>query len=198
LPYIDLSFNFKYLGTELALSEPLSSSDTMPSEADQPTDSSSQEKTSVTEQPIRRIRPVVQIPISIEPFNEFEANDALLYACFPHLFLLGKGLLQKGSVPTKAVRHMMFQFSGRCAASLRLVFCLFNQMQRHAVSIAVSAKVKTNPDSFTEFAKWVADPTFLEQLRKAQKNPTSKDAKELLQLIRPHILLFFFNSSIIA
>ena len=143
-----------------------------------------------SEEPIPAKRAVLQIPISSDPFNEFEANDMLLYACFPHLFLLGKGLLQKGSVPTKAIRHMMFQFHGRFASNLRLIFCLFNQLQRHAVCRAVAAKVKTNPASFTEFAKWVADPTFVEQLRRAQKNPTSRDAKELVKLIRPHISIY--------
>lgn len=143
-----------------------------------------------SEEPIPAKRAVLQIPISSDPFNEFEANDMLLYACLPHIFLLGKGLLQKGSVPTKAIRHMMFQFHGRFASNLCLIFCFFNQLQRHAVCRAVAAKVKTNPASFTEFAKWVADPTFVEQLRRAQKNPTSRDAKELVKLIRPHISIY--------
>ena len=179
--------HLQFLGAEI--NEPSLSSDSTPSESQNSAFHSGNETTE-TQLPSIRIRPVVQVPISTEPFNEFEANDELLYACFPHLFLLGKGLLQKGSVPTKAIRHMMFQFPGLIAANLRLIFCLFNQLQRHAVSRSVAAKVKTNPDSFTEFAKWVADPSFLEQLRKAQKNPKSKEAQELLKLIRPHISVY--------
>lgn len=35
----------------------------------------------------------LEIAIEKELFNEFENNGTLFYASFPHLFLLGKGLL---------------------------------------------------------------------------------------------------------
>lgn len=132
---------------------------------------------------------LIKVRGSSDPINEFEANDLLLYKAFADYFTLGRGLLQTGSVPKKAVRHMMFQFTGRFSSCSRLVFCLFNQLQRHAVSRSVAARVKSNPDSFDEFANWVSDPLFISQLHSAQKNPTTKDAKELLAKIRRHIVL---------
>jgi hypothetical protein len=81
-------------------------------------------------------------------FNEFESNDMLLYASFPFLFLLGRGLEKSGSVKEKRIRHIMFQFSGRFADCERLIFLLFDQFQRHAATQVIAARVKCNPVSF--------------------------------------------------
>lgn len=76
----------------------------------------------------------INIPAENKPFNEFEANDTLLYATFPFLYLFGRGLASKGSVPRNAIRNMMLQFHARFPTYSRLIFCLFDQMQRHAAS----------------------------------------------------------------
>ena len=98
-------------------------------------------------------KPFISIPIEKEPFNEFENNPGLFYASFPHLFLLGKGLLQQGSLSRPAVRNLLTDCrSSRC---LRLIFLLFDQMKRHAAAQTVAARIKTNPDSIKEFSKWI-------------------------------------------
>ncbi|EFX67267.1 hypothetical protein DAPPUDRAFT_331243 [Daphnia pulex] len=39
---------------------------------------------------------VIEVVRSKEPFNEFLQNDVLMYKAFPHLFVLGKGLITHG------------------------------------------------------------------------------------------------------
>lgn len=68
----------------------------------------------------------------------------------------------------------MLQFHARFAACTRLIFCLFDQMQRHAASRSIAARVKNNKESFVQFANWVADPNFLQDLKEAAKNGKSK------------------------
>ena len=96
-----------------------------------------------------------------EPYNEFSENDRLLYSCFPFLFLFGRGILQSGSVPVSAVRHLIHQFHGRFSKCLRLTFCLFDQLQRHAASRAIAARIKSNQFSFSKFSEWINDPDFI-------------------------------------
>ena len=111
----------------------------------------------------------------------------LFYSTFPFLFLLGCGLESHGSVPVDRVRHMMFQFSGRFPICVRLIFLLFDQLQRHAASRVIASRVKCNPTSFDEFAKWVNDPAFAVQLEEASKNPTAESSILLLKKINVHI-----------
>ena len=97
-------------------------------------------------------KPFISIPIEKEQFNEFENNPDLFYASFPHFFLLGKGLLQQGSLSRPAVRHLLFQYDCRSSRCLCLIFLLFDQMKRHTAAQTVAAP-QTNPDSITEFSK---------------------------------------------
>jgi Helitron helicase-like domain at N-terminus len=135
-------------------------------------------------------KPFMSVEIDKEPFNEFENNPALFYASFPHLFLLGKGLLQRGSLPQLAVRHLFLQYNCRSSQCLRLLFLLFDQLKRHAAAQTVAARVKTNPDSMSAFAKWISDKSFLPQLKMARKHPEAAESKEMLALITKHISLF--------
>jgi hypothetical protein len=111
----------------------------------------------------------------------------LLYASFPFLFLLGRGLEKSGSVKEKRIRHMMFQFSGRFADCERLIFLLFDQFQRHAATRVIAARVKCNPVSFETFAQWMSDPNFLTELEEAARNPKAKSSIKLLEKLSPHI-----------
>ena len=132
-------------------------------------------------------REQITVDRSANPYNEFSENEHLLYAAFPFLFLLGRGLLQTGSVPTSSVRHMFFQFHGRFSACQRLIFSLFDQLQRHAVNRSVAARIKTSPDSFAQFANWVTDPEFLPRLSEASSNPERPESVSLLKQLLPHI-----------
>lgn len=126
-------------------------------------------------------------PKSTDPFNEYEENALLFYSAFPHVFLLGKGLKQQGSLPKAAVRHLLLQYDGTAANCLRLVFLLFNQKQRHAAAQAIAAAVKMQPSAFKQFGQWVSDETFVDQLRTAQKDPASIQSKKLVGEVMKHL-----------
>jgi hypothetical protein len=127
--------------------------------------------------------PLIQIPVGKDPFNEFENNPALFYASFPHLFLLGRGLLQQGSISKQAMRHLLLQYDCRSSQCLRLIFLLFDQMKRHAAAQTVAARVKTNPDSLSQFANWICNKSFVNQLKTAREHLEDQTFKKLLALI---------------
>ena len=129
----------------------------------------------------------ITVTRSSEPYNEFSENDRLLYSCFPFLFLLGRGLLQTGSVPVICVRHMLFQFHGRFSACHRFIFCLFDQFQRHTAARTLAATIKSNDLSFSKFSEWVNDPEFTTRLSEASKNPFHPDSVSLLKELMPHV-----------
>ncbi|KAI9551024.1 hypothetical protein GHT06_005687 [Daphnia sinensis] len=121
------------------------------------------------------------------PICEFEGNDRLLYSAFPFLFLLGSGLRKPGSVAHRDCRHMLLQFTCNFATCHRFLFCLFDQLQRHAAARAVSARFKNNPESLEKLQAWVADPAFLQDLARAARNPQHKSARALVARVTPHI-----------
>ncbi|KAI9551001.1 hypothetical protein GHT06_005557 [Daphnia sinensis] len=121
------------------------------------------------------------------PMCEFEGNDRLLYSAFPFLFLLGSGLRKPGSVAHRDCRHMLLQLTCNFATCHRFLFCLFDQLQRHAAARAVSARFKNNPESLEKLQAWVADPTFLQDLARAARNPQHKSARALVARVTPHI-----------
>ncbi|KZS02069.1 Uncharacterized protein APZ42_001038, partial [Daphnia magna] len=122
-----------------------------------------------------------------QPMSEFEGNDRLLYSAFPFLFLLGSGLRKPGSVPHRDCRHMLLQFTCNFATCHRFLFCLFDQLQRHAATRAVTTRFKNNPESLEKLQAWVADPAFLKDLARAARNPQSKSARTLVARVTPHI-----------
>jgi hypothetical protein len=67
------------------------------------------------------------------------------------------------------------------------MFLLFDQLQRHEASRAVSVSARAHPEAFKEIAKWVASREFGEELERAQLAPESAQAKALLKRIQPHI-----------
>lgn len=121
------------------------------------------------------------------PFNEFEDNNLLFYTSFPFLFMLGNGLKKKGTLSTETIRHLMLQFTARFSNCERLIFLLFDQLQRHSAARVVASRVKCNQSSFDAFAKWVSDPTFSIELQEAAKNPAAESSLKLLQKLNKHI-----------
>ena len=122
------------------------------------------------------------------PFNEFINNDLLLYCSFPFLFHFGKRIQNCGTIDKKSARHMLLQFHGSFASCHQLIFLLFDQLQRHAASQVVASRVKCNPKSFESFVEIVNDPNFIQQLKTATKNPSSKESIDLLKKLSPHII----------
>ncbi len=111
----------------------------------------------------------------------------MLYSAFPHLFPLGKGLRKTGSVPQKDVQHILYQWHGKFAGCIRLVFLLFDQFQRHATARQVHATVKSNKSSLDAFSNLIAETGFRERLERAKNDPDAPESKALLSKLTPHI-----------
>jgi hypothetical protein len=120
-------------------------------------------------------------------YYEFEDNDLLLYKSFPFLFMLGQGLSTKGNLSTITIRHLMLQYTARFSTCKRLIFLLFDQLQRHSAARIVASRVKCNQKSFYAFAKWINDPTFVVELLEAAKNPAAESSLKHLDKINKHI-----------
>eukprot|EP00959_Pyramimonas_sp_CCMP1952_P021547 454262-Pyramimonas_sp.AAC.1 len=125
----------------------------------------------------------IQVPRTVTPLSEFQENDKLLYNCFWYEFLLQKGLQHAGGGPldVSTRRHLMLQFTNIFAENSDLMFLLANQTQRHAFCRGVNARVRSDPQSFEKFSRLVNDDLFKVRLEKATKNPSGKDAREILQ-----------------
>jgi len=115
------------------------------------------------------------------PVNEFTDNDEFFLHGFAHLFLLGEGLVTHGAVVDRDVRHWLLQHDGRFARSMPLVFALFNQLQRHAVCLHASLRVKGGNSS--KFVALANDADFRERLERAIANPKSADARAIVMTI---------------
>lgn len=63
-------------------------------------------------------------------------------------------------------------------------------MQRHNTAGNIASAVRNRPDSLETFKTWVNDATFLPALERATKHPQSKEAKELLAKVLPHVKTF--------
>ena len=129
----------------------------------------------------------VKISRETTPFNEFLENDRLLHSSFPFLFVFGRGVSTTGSLSREATRHMLLQFSSRFADCHRFIFLLFDQFQRHAASKVVASRAKCNPKSFEDFVNWLNEQDFVENLKKAAKNPAAPSSIALLKKLSPHI-----------
>lgn len=86
---------------------------------------------------------------------------------------------QEDLLTKNAIRHVMLQFHARFTACNRLIFCLFDQMQRQAASQSDAARVKNNKESLVHCATWVSDPDFFIDLKIAVKNPECKKSKQI-------------------
>jgi len=122
-----------------------------------------------------------------QPLDEYTHNAELLYGAFWYLFPLRAGLRRRGPVAVQDSRHMFTQFHNLFAQRHNFLFLMTNQVQRHAAARGVALRVKTDPWSFKAFAEIVADAdVYMEKLRRAQEDPTSKEARELLM----HVMRF--------
>ena len=82
---------------------------------------------------------------------------------------------------------MFTQFHNLFAQKHNFLFLMANQVQRHAAARGVALRVKTDPWSFKAFSDMVSDADeYMEKLRLAKEDPTSKEARELLK----HVMRF--------
>ena len=82
---------------------------------------------------------------------------------------------------------MLTQFHNTFARTPNFLFLLANQIQRHAAARGVAVLVKTDPASFQAFQEMMDNKdAYIEKLKTAKENPTSKEARELLK----HVMRF--------
>ena len=79
------------------------------------------------------------------PMYEFTDNSELLCLAFPYLFTLGRCYPYAGSLKQKYVQHLLLQYDQRFSQDHRLLFLLFNQLQRHKSSYGIHARIRSNP-----------------------------------------------------
>ena len=89
----------------------------------------------------------------------------------------------KGTLSKVVVRHMMLQHQVRYAQCVQLIFFLADQMQRHALLIAVAARVH-NP-CFTQWQQIVSAPDFVDKMERAVAKPDGPEAKEMTRRMLP-------------
>jgi len=119
------------------------------------------------------------------PLNEFEEMHELLCCAFPEVFMLGRSY-QRTSLPTtKQIRHLLLQFTAKAATSRELLFYLYDTKSRHSVISNFSSKVKQDPQAFQKFSKLVSDEVFLEKIKEAARDTSTKTAKEVLRTVLP-------------
>ena len=134
---------------------------------------------------LRKVLKIESKRVAAEPLNEFSENNKVIIDGFPYLFLLGRGLEDNGPLKQNFVEHRMCQFSNQMPNDERLIFTLFNQMQKHAAARSVSLKVRNNENAFREFGEKVCDPAFQDELKQYSENPETPEAKDFLASIMP-------------
>ncbi len=120
------------------------------------------------------------------PINEFTDNADLYYDAFPDVFPLRKGLPERcnGSLAIAFTRHLLLQASRQVAHDARLLYTMFNQLQRAAAARAASAVVSADTESSAAFIAMVNDSGFMDRMRRAIEDPTSPDAFQLVQQLQ--------------
>lgn len=132
----------------------------------------------------RATLPIPLLP-GCTPVNEYTENDLLLNGSYPTLFFLGAKLPMSGSVPKSLQQRILRQYDQRFSRNHQLLFLLFNQLQRHAVSRTVAARVKSDPKSVLAFHEMVAQPDFDLALTEALRQPKSAEAEKLIHRVLP-------------
>lgn len=118
--------------------------------------------------PRRPVRGTIRVEqTSNEPINEFANNRELLGGAFPTVFPLGFVSNRQGSLSKRESQHLLRQFTNVAAREQKLIFLLFNQLQRHEASRAVSARVNNQPQAAEDFERFATDPEFVRNVNEA-------------------------------
>ena len=86
-----------------------------------------------------------QVPEELKSLSTVESmviSQLIFLMAFPHLFTLGKCLPTKGTFSPKYVLHLLLQHDGRFSRDHRLLFRLFNQLQRHRSIAGINSRIK--------------------------------------------------------
>jgi hypothetical protein len=82
-------------------------------------------------------------------------------------------------MPLSHSSYLMRHSSGRFAACHNLVFCLFDQLQRHAACTQAAARVRGDAPSMQAFTSMVSEDGFAARLAAACADPSAQGSKNL-------------------
>lgn len=142
-----------------------------------------------TDKAINQDSPLFVTRHSNVAINEFNENQIIMYGAFPHLFPFGRGYGSTSLLNSHQTKHLLKQYSNRFSQDSRLLFTLFDQLQRHTTAQTVSMRVKNNPGSFDKFSELIQSTEFKSKVASAVKDPNTSDAKKIVNAIIPYINL---------
>ena len=115
--------------------------------------------------------------------NEFQSNPDILSGAFPWLFPYGltkTRLCGSGTVKPILVKTLMQFYDKRFSRETKLAFYLFNQKMRHETIHNVKLKINGSSYRANQFITKVNEEDFIDRLKNSVDDPTSDDAKNLL------------------
>ena len=129
------------------------------------------------------------IPIqrSNQLLNDYTENDQTLYESFPWLFIFGKGLPSSGPLSNHISRRLLLHFNKGFSHEAKLIFLLFNQLQRHSASRMCSAKMYSRKVGVRKFIDTINEPHFDADMAAAIRNPNNRRSKAFLNKLLPNI-----------
>jgi hypothetical protein len=123
------------------------------------------------------------IPRGTQLFTEFGKNNELLYGAFPWLFPFGTGIPSLGTLPPTLTRHFLSHYNDAFGRDHKLIFLLFNQMQRHAAITRTKAALYSDKKNVRNLINTLNAPTFDRDLADAIKDPISDHGKKFTRKI---------------
>ena len=122
---------------------------------------------------------------SDEPSNTYMSNAETLLQGFPWIFMFGKKVPNLGvSLSTVYSNHVLKQFTNIAAEDVQFQGFLYSEMRKRSNNQGVNYKLKGDLKSFQKLKDLVSDrEEFERELKEAIKNPSSTEAKKLVQTI---------------
>lgn len=122
-----------------------------------------------------------------DPLHEYIRGAQIMSTAFPHIFLTGKFYdKQIGRLTQEQMNHLLSQGDARAAQDRRLLGFLYDAKVRLEVVQGVKAHVNGNVNSLEVLGELLEKREHQESLRKAAKDPNSKESKRLFQKYIPH------------
>ena len=124
------------------------------------------------------------------PLDDYTQRNQLLYGAYPTTLPLGQGLGPgDGPLGVVARRFLLSHFSRRPACNQQLVVALHNTKFRSDCGRVMAASIRTDAHPMREFFALVMTPGFEARLAAANAEPESSDARELVRLLAPLIMV---------
>ncbi len=124
---------------------------------------------------------IIQRPGDDLPYNEFKENQKVFRHSFPHLFLLGEGGGDSGTLSDAYLKHLLLQFTCKFSKDTEFNMLVFDQAQRHKAAQLVSQRVLKNPTAMQKFGNIVGSEEFKVRLANCVQDADGIDAKALLK-----------------